>query len=274
MFKTGKLFLGAVLALGIGAAILTNPQATQAATTVSVGTSGGPKPFTYVDDNNKLVGYDVDTVRAIDKVVPEYKFTFQKMEITSLLTSLDSGRIQVAANNFASNPQRREKYYYSKPVFRDRDVLVVLKDNKSIKKFDDIAGKTTIGTPGVNFTTAVEKFNKVAKNPSKITYSNEDAAKTLQDVQDGKYDYVLIDKVLYDNYQKTYHLDKIKAIELDSKDTKKISASIPYSYLLVEKTPEGKKILTAINKGITKIQSNGTAAKLSQKYFNGNYVPK
>lgn len=263
---------GLALGIVIGNSLTTAP--VQAATTVQVGTSGAPKPFTYVNDQNKIVGYDIDTVRAIDKVLPAYKFEFKKMEITSILTSIDAGRIQVAANNFASNAQRRKKYYYSKPIFKDQYVIAVKKTDNSIQKFSDIAGKTTIGTPGINFTTAVEKFNKVSKEKSKITYSQEDAAKTLQDVQDGKYDYVLIDRVLYDNYQKTYQLNGIKAISLSAKDTKKISASIPYSYLLIEKTAEGKKLLKAINKGIDKIQSNGTAVKISKKYFNEDYVPK
>ncbi|MFD1670746.1 transporter substrate-binding domain-containing protein [Agrilactobacillus yilanensis] len=263
---------GLALGIVIGNSLTTAP--VQAATTVQVGTSGAPKPFTYVNDQNKIVGYDIDTVRAIDKVLPAYKFEFKKMEITSILTSIDAGRIQVAANNFASNAQRRKKYYYSKPIFKDQYVIAVKKTDNSIQKFSDIAGKTTIGTPGINFTTEVEKFNKVSKEKSKITYSQEDAAKTLQDVQDGKYDYVLIDRVLYDNYQKTYQLNGIKAISLSAKDTKKISASIPYSYLLIEKTAEGKKLLKAINKGIDKIQSNGTAVKISKKYFNEDYVPK
>ncbi|KRK47281.1 transporter substrate-binding domain-containing protein [Secundilactobacillus kimchicus] len=242
--------------------------------TITVGTSGAPKPFTYVNSHQKLVGYDIDTVRAIAKEIPGLKVNFQKTEIPSILAGLDSGRFQVGANNFASNPQRREKYYYSKPTFKDQYVIVVKKNNHTIKSFDDIAGKTTISAPGVNFTTAVETFNKKAKVKSKITYSNEDPAKTLQDVQDGKYDYVLIDKPLYQNYQKTYHLSGIKAVNLTQLDSKQISASTPYSYLLVEKTPEGKKLLKKINAAITKIQANGTAKKISETYFYGDYTPK
>lgn len=242
--------------------------------TITVGTSGAPKPFTYVDDNQKLVGYDVDTVRAIADETPGLKVKFQKTEIPSILAGLDSGRFQVGANNFASNPQRREKYYYSKPTFKDQYVLVVKKNNKTIKDFDDIAGKTTINAPGINFTTAIETFNKTAKTKSKITYSSEDPAKTLQDVQDGKYDYVLIDKPLYKNYQKAYKLSGLKAVALTQADSKKVSAATPYSYLLVEKTPEGKQLLKKINAAITKIQSNGTAKKISEKYFYGDYTPK
>lgn len=242
-------------------------------TTVTVATSGAPKPFTYVD-GKKIKGFDIDTARAVDKVLPDYKFKYKKTEFSSILAGLDSGRFQIGANNFAANAQRKKKYYYSKPIFQTKDVIVVQKSNNTIKKFADIAGKTTISQPGINFTTAVEKFNKTTSNKSKITYSQEDAAKTLQDVQNGKYDYVLIDEPLYKNYQKTYHLTGIKAVQLSQNDTKKISRSIPQSYFLITKTAGGKKLLKQVNKGITKIQKNGTAQKISEKYFDSNYIPK
>ncbi len=245
----------------------------QSVKTITVGTSGAPRPFTYVNSNHKLVGYDIDTVRAIDKLLPGYKVKFQKTEFSSILEGLDSGRFQIGANNFAANPQRKEKYYFTKPTFKDQYVIVVRKNDHSIKTLADIGGKTTINQPGVNFTTAIENFNKTAKKKSKITYSSEDPSKTLQDVQDKKYDYVLIDKPLYKNYSKTFNLSGLKAVDISKADSNKISAATPYSYLLIEKNPEGKKLLKKVNAAITKIQSNGTAKKISEKYFYGNYTP-
>ncbi|MFD1124870.1 transporter substrate-binding domain-containing protein [Lentilactobacillus raoultii] len=241
--------------------------------TITVGTSGAPRPFTYVNGSHKLVGYDIDTVRALGKYLPGYKIKFQKTEFSSILEGLDSGRFQIGANNFAANPQRKEKYYFSKPIFKDQYVMVVKKNNQSIRRLSDISGKTTISAPGVNFTTAIENFNKTAKKKSKITYSTEDPSKTLQDVQDNKYDYVLIDKPLYSNYKKTFNLKSLKAIDVSQADSKKISAATPYSYLLIDKTSEGKQLLGKINKALEKIQTNGTAKKISEKYFYGNYTP-
>ncbi len=56
--------------------------------TITVGTSGAPKPFTYVNSHQKLVGYDIDTVRAIAKEIPGLKVNFQKTEIPSILAGL------------------------------------------------------------------------------------------------------------------------------------------------------------------------------------------
>lgn len=273
--KTILYTLGIGLLLAGGAFTLSACSKSSASdvTTVTVGTSGAPKPFTYVA-NGKIKGYDIDTLRAVDKILPKYKFEFKKTEFSSILAGLDSGRFQIGANNFASNAERQKKYYYSKPIFSDEYVIVVQKNDNSISKFADIAGKTTVSSPGINFTTAIETFNKTASTKSKITYSQEDPSKQIQDVQDGKYDYILVDKPLYNNYQKTYKYTNVKAIDLDTSDTKQISSTVPYSYLLISKTEDGKKLLKQVNKAITKIQENGTAKKISEKYFYGDYVPK
>ncbi|GHP14755.1 putative amino-acid-binding protein YxeM [Lentilactobacillus fungorum] len=263
------LILGSLSACGTSA-----KSKSKQAEAITVGTSGAPKPFTYVGSNKKIQGFDIDTVRAIDQQLPQYKFSFTKTEFPSILGGLTAGRFQVGANNFAYNPSRAKRYYYSKPIFHDKYVLVVPKKDHQIKQFDDIAGKTTVSAPAVNFTTAIENFNQHAKVKSKITYSSEDASKQIQDVQSGKVDYVLIDKPLYDNYQKTYHFDNVKAVSLDLSDTKKISKTTPYSFLLVSKTQGGKKLLDQINDAIVKIQKNGTAQKISEKYFGENYIPK
>ncbi|WP_165964786.1 transporter substrate-binding domain-containing protein [Periweissella cryptocerci] len=241
--------------------------------TIVVGTSGMPKPFTYADENGKLAGYDIDTVRALDKELKQYKFEFKKTEITSVLAGLDAGRFQIGANNFGYNDERAEKYLYTKPTFQDWFVLVVRNNNQTIKQFADVAGKTTVATPGVNFTMALEKFNKTASTKTKITYSQEDPAKQVQDISSGKYDYALIDKPLFDAYKKEFKLTNLKGLDLSTSDEKKVTPRTPYSYLLVSKTDGGQQLVKDLNKAIVKIQADGTQAKISQKYFGEDYVP-
>lgn len=266
--------LAATFVLGAcGAKGATNKSTNSNVKTIVVGTSGMPKPFTYADENGKLAGYDIDTVRALDKELKQYKFVFKKTEITSVLAGLDAGRFQVGANNFGYNDERAEKYLYTKPTFQDQFVLIVRNSNQSIKNFNDVAGKTTIATPGVNFTQALEKFNKTASTKTKITYSQEDPAKQVQDVASGKYDYALLDKPLFAAYQKEFKLTNLKGVNLSTADEKKVTPRTPYSYLLVSKTDDGKQLVKDLNQAIEKIQANGTQSKISNKYFDEDYVP-
>ena len=76
---------------------------------------------------------------------------------------------QLAANNFALNKERQEKYIYSEPTFENQFVIAVAEGNNDIKSFEDLVGKTTEVQPGINYTTALENFNKQhADNPDYI----------------------------------------------------------------------------------------------------------
>ncbi len=245
----------------------------QAATTVTVGTSGQPKPYTYVDSNNKLTGYDIEVLRAIDKVIPAYKFNYKKTEITAVLGGVDSGRYQIGANNFGWNPQRAKKYTYSNPVFDDSYAIVVRKGNNSIKSLADIGGHSVASQTGVNFTLAIENYNKEhPKNKAKLTYTSSEVPKVLQDVQAGKYDFALLDAPLYKNIDQQYKFTNLKMIVLKKSDVKKIG--VPHSYFLTAKDAQGEKINKALNHGLTKLEKDGTLKKISQKFFGADYSPK
>ena len=104
---------------------------------------------------------------------------------------------QLGANNFAYNPERAEKYIYTDPTFENQFVIAVHEDNTDIKSFADLPGKSTENQPGVNFTTAMEKFNE--NNPDKeidINYTEADIYAMLQNVESGKFDFNLIDKAM------------------------------------------------------------------------------
>jgi polar amino acid transport system substrate-binding protein len=247
--------------------------ANAAAKTIVVGTSGAPKPYTYVNDKNKITGYDIEILRAIDKITPQYKFTYKKAEIPAVLGGVDSGRFQIGANNFGWNKARAKKYTYSKPIFNDEYVLAVRKDDNSIKNLSDISGKTTENQAGVNFTLAVQNFNKAhPKAKAKQTYTAAEEPKILQDVQSGKYDFNLLDGPLYDSISKQYHFTNLKAVKLKGKDVKAIGD--PHSHFLTSKTAQGKAINKALNKGLVKLEKNGTLTKISKQFFGKDYSPK
>ncbi|MGL4107570.1 transporter substrate-binding domain-containing protein [Clostridium sp. LP20] len=237
---------------------------------IVVATGGSPKPFTYVNDKNELVGYDIEVVNAVFNKLPQYEVSFEKTEFTSILTGLDSDRYQVGANNFAMNKERKEKYSYTDPIFKNQYVIAVAKNNNSIKSFKDLLGKTSEVSAGNNYTTALENFNKDNQgNPVKLSYTEVDLLPILQHVEGGQYDFQLIDKSMLNQYIDEYGLN-LNVIDLSEEDSNKIAT--PFSYLLVSKGNE--KLTNDINKAIAEIIKDGTVSQISKKYFNnGDYAP-
>ncbi|WP_225086155.1 transporter substrate-binding domain-containing protein [Pectobacterium colocasium] len=264
------------LFLGLGAIILgyVSPHDVQAAAekSITIATSADPRPFTYFDKDNQLTGYDIDVAKAIFNNLPQYKVSFVTTEFTSILAGLDADRFQLGANNFAENPERKEKYLFSQPIFENQFVIATPEKNNTIKTFNDLLGKSTEVNPGVNFTTALEKFNQQHKdNPVKLQYTEADLLIPLQNLENGKTDFVLIDKSMLEQYVQEHHL-KLNIIPLSKEDSQRIGS--PYSYFLIAKGKAGEQLLNDINDQIKKLSADGTLSKISEKYFHGDYAPK
>ncbi|MDT2612472.1 transporter substrate-binding domain-containing protein [Enterococcus dongliensis] len=239
---------------------------------ITIATSSAPKPFTYVNDQNELEGYDIDVVKAIFKKIGKYDVDFEKTEFTSVLSGLDTDRYQVGANNFAMNEERKEKYIYSNPIFKNQYVIAVAENTNSIKSFEDLQGKSTEVSPGLNYATALENYNK--ENPDNkvaINYSEAELLNVLQNVETGKYDFQLIDKAMAQQFIKEHDL-KLKLIDLSETDVKRIGS--PYSYLLISKTDDGEKLTKEINEALKEATDDGTLTEISEKYFNEDFAPK
>ncbi len=240
--------------------------------TVNVATGGAPKPFSYVNDKNEIDGYDIQVVKAIFEGLPQYKVNIEKTEFPSIFAGLDSDRYQIGANNFASNAERREKYNYSEPIFKNQFVIAVKDDREDIKSFADLEGKTTEVSPSVNYTVALEKYNKeAAKTPVNLKYSEAELATILQNVESGADDFNLIDAAMLQLYIKEYGL-KLKAIPLSQEDTDRIG--VPYSYLILSKGKNGDQLLKDVNQRIQELIKDGTVSKLSEQYLNGDFAPE
>lgn len=239
-------------------------------TEIIIGTSGSPSPFTTVNKQGELEGYDIDTVKAIFAELPQYSIKFEITEFSSVLAGLDSERYQVGANNYAMNEKRKEKYFYSDPIFINQYVIAAPLSS-DIRTFDDLAGKRTEVVPGLNYATALERFNKDhPTTPVIIDYTEADLLPVLNNVETGKYDFQLVDRAMLAQFIEKYHL-QLKSIELSLADSEKIGS--PYSYLLISRGKKGEKLTQDINSALQKIIANGELEKISYRYFNQDFSP-
>ena len=106
-----------------------------------VATAGDIKPFSY-ENGGKLTGYDIEVLKAADKYMTNYRFSFKKTAWESIFVGLDSGHYQVAANNLSYTEARATKYRYSLPIAANPLVLVVPEES-DIKSLDDYTNQQT-----------------------------------------------------------------------------------------------------------------------------------
>ncbi|MBS7576581.1 MULTISPECIES: transporter substrate-binding domain-containing protein [unclassified Enterococcus] len=275
LFRKGILLFGCIFAVALIVTGCTNKEAAETAETnketVLVGTGAYPRPYTYEDDNGKLKGFDIDSLRAIFKGSDEYTVDFQKGEFESVLAGVDTDRYQIGANAFSKTAEREEKYLFSKPVYRNPLGLVVPKDS-TIDSIDDIAGLTTTGEAAVSYSIIIQKYNEThADNPVTLNYTDKDLSLQFQDVADGKSDFKLESAIIAKYTLESHGLDKdLKVIELPEDAVKDRSA---FSYYIFPKNESGEKLVKYVNERIEAVREDGTLKKLSETYFSGDFVP-
>lgn len=243
------------------------------ATSVVIATDGATKPFTYSDSQGKLTGYDIEVARAVFKKLPQYKVKFQVTDFSGIAPGIDSGRYQMGANDFGWEKSRAEKYYFSSPLSKSNNAVLV--KSGTYKTLADLAGKSTIGNPASNYTKSIQDWNKA--NPDKeikISYSADSTSINTRftQVESGKIDFMLYDKISLESAVKEQGFDnlKIEDISMDTGDAEHDG----YEYFLFGKDSQGKKLQKDVNGVLAKMQADGSLAKISKKYLGGDFVPK
>ena len=231
---------------------------------IVVATNGSPKPFIY-EENGELTGYEIEVVRAIFKDSDKYDVKFEKTEWSGIFPGLDSDRYQMAVNNLSYTKERAEKYLYAAPTAKNPNVLVVKKNDDSIKSLDDIGGKSTEIVQATTSAKQLEEYNKQhADNPTILNYTKADFQQIMVRLSDGQFDYKIFDKIGVETVIKNQGLDNLKVIELPSDQQ-------PYVYPLLAKGQDELK--SFVDKRIQELYKDGTLEKLSKQFFGDTYLP-
>ena len=225
-------------------------EATSGKKEIVVATNGSPKPFIY-EENGELTD--------------NYEVNFEKTECSGIFPGLDSDRYQMAVNNLSYTKERAEKYLYAAPTAKNPNVLVVKKDDDSIKSLDDIGGKSTEVVQGTTSAKQLEEYNKQhADNPTVLNYTKADFQQIMSRLSDGQFDYKIFDKIGVETVIKNQGLDNLKVIELPSDQQ-------PYVYPLLAKGQDELK--SFVDKRIQELYKDGTLEKLSKQFFGDTYLP-
>lgn len=265
ILKSATIATVGILALGaLVACSSSNTDKKSSKKTIEVGTVGTTKPFSYDDKEGNLTGYEIEVLREIFKGSDEYEVNFNKTKWASIFAGLDSDRYQIGANNISYSDERADKYLYTSPYAKNPTVLVVRK-GEGIKSLDDIGGKSTEVVQGTSTAKQLEDYNKEhTDNPTKVNYTDGTIQQILANLNDGRTDYKIFERLTVETIIKDQKLDNLEVIELPSDQQ-------PYVYPIIAK--DEKDLQKFVNKRIKELYDDGTLEKLSQKYLGGSYLP-
>lgn len=219
--------------------------------TIIIGLEGDWAPWSFVDENDQLMGFDVEVARAIAaklgveaEIIPG--------EWDGLFAGMDAGRYDIVVNGVEVTSERTEKYDFADPYAYIRTALIVRGDNETIKTFEDLKGKKTANSIASTYMNLAEDYGATC-------YGVDTLDETLTMVLQGRVDATLNAIVSYTDYM-AQHPDANLKVVATTEDASNVA--IP-----MRKGAETTSLLEAINKAIAELHEEGVISELSVKYF-------
>lgn len=217
--------------------------------TLKVATEGTFSPFSYYNDKNELVGYDVDVARAVAKKLG-LKIEFLTAPWDAMLAAFDAGKADAVFNQVSITDERKKKYEYSVPYTVVYGAIIVHKDNNDIKSFEDLKGKK-------NADSATSNWAQVAKKYGAQNVTVDSFAKSMELLIARRVDTVVRDNTVFYDFLKQ-RLDAPIKIAAKLKD-------VDYSAAIVQKG--NKELADQISKALNELKAEGKLKEISLKYF-------
>ena len=126
--------------------------------TLKVATSGTLYPSSFHEsETDKLTGYEVEVIREVAKRL-DLEVDFTEMGVDGMLTSVNSGAIDVAAMGIDRDGENADKYNYTIPYKYSFGSMVVREsDDSGIEALEDLKDKKAAGA-------ATTSYMKVARH--------------------------------------------------------------------------------------------------------------
>lgn len=215
-------------------------------------------PMGFRDDNNNLVGFDIEMAKeAASRLNMEIEF--RPIDWNSKEVELNSKKVDVLWNGLTITEDRKKNIAFTKPYMANQQIIIV-PANSTIKTKADLAGKvvgTQDGSTGVD---AINKEPQVQKTFKELKLYG-DFSQALMDLKTSRLDAVVIDEVV-GRYYETKKPGEY-AILTDTFGTEDYGVGF---------RKEDTALLNQFDKVLDDMKADGTAAKISEKWFGKNIV--
>jgi len=213
-------------------------------------------PMGFRDENNEIVGYDIDLAKEVTKRMG-VKLSLQPIDWNAKEQELNTGKIDCIWNGFTMTAEREKAMSFTKPYLKNAQVVVVRKDS-GYKTLADLKGKSIGLQAGSSAADAVEgaaDFKASLKN----TIEFKDNLTALMDLEVKGVDAVVMDLfVANDNINRSGKAYSILA-----------EALAPENYGVGFRKTD-LALMNQVQSTLEQMAKDGTIAAISTKWFSAD----
>lgn len=230
---------------------------TEEKTVLKVGVDDTYPPMEYRDDNNDLVGFDVELAKAIGKKI-DMEVEFVSTAWDGIFLALDAETFDVIISSVSTTPKRLESFDFSDPYLANGQVIIVRPDDNSVTKPEDLEGKKVGVQIGTTADTAVEKF----KETTEITVEKyNEIIQTFNAMEAGYVDYIVVDYPVAIEYVKN-----------DPENFKISSAQLTNEPIGICYRKGDTETQDLVNGALEELKEDGTLKTLSEEWLGDDYT--
>ena len=212
------------------------------------------KPMGYTDENNEIVGFDIDVAEEVCKRLG-VELVKQPINWDTLTTDLNVGKCDCVWNGLSINEERQEKMNLSEPYMKNAMVFVV-KGDSTVEKMADLKGKKISVQNGSSAQTILESCEIKDDITISPIATNVEA---LQQLELGVVDAVFLDEVVAD-YE----------IKNSGKNYKKLAEGLEEEEYAIAFRKDDQALLDAVQKTLSEMKADGKLAEISTKWFGSD----
>lgn len=215
-------------------------------------------PMGFRGDNNEIIGFDIDLAKEVTKKL-NMELVLQPIDWGTKELELNSGKITCIWNGLSVSPERQEAMALSKPYLANK-MVIITKADSTINTKADLEGKNVGLQTGSTAVQALEK-DPINEKVNKSTYDNNVLA--LQDLDIGRIDAVIMDEVVA-----RYMLAKKAGAYKVSNDY------FNEEFYAIAFKKGNDELKSKVEKAIDELIDDGTASKISVKWFGEDIIKK
>lgn len=237
--------------------------------TITIGYRDASIPFSYLDQNQKPIGYAmdicykvVDAVRAKLKM-PDIKIALNPVTSSTRIPLMANGTIDLECGSTTNNAERKKQVDFGMTYFVIK-YRWVSKAADHMDTIDSLKGQTVVSTSGTTDIKALNNLN-TSRNMGMTVLSAPDHPAAFLMVETGRAKAFLMDDILLSGLVANSKNPSEFHISKDSLGLE------PYSLMFRKDDPEFKKV---VDDEMTKLYKSGEIKKIYHKWFESPIPPK
>jgi glutamate/aspartate transport system substrate-binding protein len=238
--------------------------------TITIGYRDSSIPFSYLDDNQKPIGFAIDICyRIVDAVKNELKLDKLAIEFNPVTSStriplLANGTIDLECGSTTNNAERLKQVAFTNTHFLTA-TRFVSKKSSNLNSIDDLKGKSVVSTSGTTNIKQLTEANAARNLNLNIIPAKEHAESFLM-VDTDRAVAVVLDDILLASFVAG---SKDPGAYVMSSDA--FSKPEPYGIMLRKDDPAFKKVVDAATAAL---YQSAEGQKLYDKWFMQKIPPK